>query len=317
MAFDERLGSGMGVMLAVVDAGSFAKAADILDMTQSGVSRAIARLESRLGVRLFERTTRSVKLTDEGRRFHERIVPLLGALEEAADEAAGDAGKVRGRLRVNTDPLFSSLVLAPRLGGFIEAYPDLQLELVASDRLGDLIADGFDIAIRFGPPRSSTMIARHLLDVRVLTVAAPAYLDRHGRPKTPQELAGHVCIDMRDPESGQPFSWDFHRGRKMFSVATSGRLVVNEAEAHRSVCLSGHGIAQIISLGLEPLLTSGQLVELFPDWPDERWPLYALFPSRRHMPAKMRAFLDFVIAAAGAAVDADKKTIKVAGRAKP
>jgi DNA-binding transcriptional LysR family regulator len=312
MGFDERLVNGMGVMVAVVDAGSFAGAAAIMDMTQSGVSRAIARLEARMGVRLFERTTRSVQLTDEGRRFHERIVPLLTGLEEAADEAAGGVGSVRGRLRVNIDPLFASHVLAPRLDAFLEGCPELELDLVSRDRMGDPVAEGFDMAIRFGQPRSSTMIARHLLDARILTVAAPAYIARFGRPRVPAELGNgrHVCIEFRDPETGQPFSWEFRRGRKRVEVATSGRLIVNEADTHRAVCLSGHGIAQIMALGIDPLLSAGQLVELFPDWPDEVFPLYALFPSRRHMPAKLRAFLDFVVASSLQAGEAERMSVK-------
>src|SRR5258706_11643088 len=163
MAFDERMLNGMGVLTAIVDGGSFAAAGEALDMSQSGVSRSVARLESRLGIRLFDRTTRSVTLTDEGRRFYEQILPLLSGLEEAASSAAQGATAVRGRLRVNVDPFFSRLFLGPRLGAFMENHPDLQLDLVTRDQLGDMVADGFDLAVRFGEPRASTLIARKLL----------------------------------------------------------------------------------------------------------------------------------------------------------
>jgi DNA-binding transcriptional LysR family regulator len=205
--FDERVTNGISVLSAIVDSGTFAAAGDILNMSQSGVSRSIARLEARLGIRLLERTTRSVSLTDEGRRFYEQVMPLLAGLEEAAASAAQGTTAVRGRLRVNLDPYFSRLILGPRLGAFLESYPQLRLELITTDRLGDLVADGFDLAVRFGHPRPSTLIARKLLDTRMVTIAAPAYLKRHGHPKDPRELENghHVCIQFRDPETGRPY----------------------------------------------------------------------------------------------------------------
>jgi DNA-binding transcriptional LysR family regulator len=135
MAFDSRLVSGTGVLIAVVETGSFGRAAEALGLTQPGVSRAVARLEARIGVRLLDRTTRAVRLTEEGRRFHEQVAPLLSGIEEAAILAAGSASAVRGRLRVNVDPFFSGLVLGPRLGAFLDLYPDLELEIVTRDQL--------------------------------------------------------------------------------------------------------------------------------------------------------------------------------------
>ena len=308
--FDERILNGMGVLSAIVDSGSFAAAGERLDMSQSGVSRSIARLEARLGVRLLDRTTRSVKLTDEGRRFYEQVMPLLAALEEAATSTAQGATAVRGKLRVNVDPFFSRLVLAPRLGAFVEQYPELRIELVTRDQLGDMIADGFDLAVRFGFPRPSSLVARKLLDTRILTVAAPSYLKRHGRPLQPADLASdaHACIHFRDPDTGHPFAWEFHRGRKKITVDAAGRLTVNDVGTMHSVCMAGHGIAQVMELGVEPFVADGRLIELFPDWPDERFPLYALYPSRHHVPAKVRTFLDFIVSLAEpSAKTADRK----------
>lgn len=297
-SFDERVTNGISVLSAIVDSGTFAAAGDILNMSQSGVSRSIARLEARLGIRLLERTTRSVSLTDEGRRFYEQVMPLLAGLEEAAASAAQGTAAVRGRLRVNLDPYFSRLILGPRLGAFLESYPQLRLELITTDRLGDLVADGFDLAVRFGNPRPSTLVARKLLDTRMVTIAAPAYLKRYGHPKDPHELenGNHVCIQFRDPESGRPYPWEFHKRRKKLVLETSGSLTVNDAGTLYSVCLAGHGMAQVMDLGVGPMIADGQLVEVFPDWPDERFPLYALHPSRHHVPAKTRAFLDFIVA---------------------
>lgn len=297
MSFDERTLNGMSVFAAVVDGGSFASAAEALDMSPPGVSRAIARLEARLGIRLFDRTTRSIRLTDEGRRFYAQVLPLLSGLEEAAANAAQGATSVRGRLRVHMDPLFSRLVLAPRLGEFMAAYPQLEMELATRDQLGDIVADGFDVAVRFGEPPDSTLVARKLLDTRILTVAAPAYLHRYGHPARPQELGAgkHICIEFRDAATGRTFPWEFHRKREQLAVKTTGRLIVNDGGTMHAACVAGYGIAQVMDVAAGPLVASGQLVELFPDWPEERFPLYALYPSRHHPSAKVRAFLDFVI----------------------
>lgn len=295
MSFDERSLNGMSVLAAIVDCGSFAAAADVLNMSPPGVSRAIARLETRLGIRLFDRTTRSVTLTDEGRRFYEQVQPLLAGLEDAASSAAEGVTKVRGRLRINIDPFFSRLLLGPQLGNFLECHPQLELDLVTRDRLGDMVGDGFDLALRFGHPRPSTLVARKLLESRIITVAAPSYLARHGRPATPQDLEkDHVCILFREPESGRPFSWEFHRGRKKLELHPHGQLTLNDAGTLWSACQAGYGIAQMMDFGAQDLLAAGSIVDLFPDWPDERYPLYALYPSRHHVPAKTRAFLDFL-----------------------
>jgi len=294
----ENLSSGIGVFAAVVDAGTFAAASELLEMSPPGVSRAIARLEKRLKIRLFNRTTRSVSLTDEGRRFYEQVMPHLRGMEEAASAAAGNAVSVRGKLRINLDPVISRGVLGPPLEAFMDAHPDLELEFIARDHLGDLIADGFDLALRFGEPRSSSLVARKLLDTPVVTVAAPAYLERHGRPANPQALSeqAHRCLEFRNPETGRPYAWEFHCKRKQLVVPTNGRLTVNEPSALLSACVAGFGIAQMLLLVAEPLIREGKLINLFPDWSDERFPLYAYHPSRHHVPAKTRAFLDFVVA---------------------
>ncbi|MBW8746842.1 MAG: LysR family transcriptional regulator [Acidobacteria bacterium] len=300
MNFDERTLNGMGVLAAVVRSGSFAAAGKVLCISQSGVSRAISRLEQRVGVRLLERTSRSVTLTAEGRRLHEQILPLLAGLEEAAASIQSDGTEISGRLRVNADALFTQLLLGSRLREFLEQYPRLTLELDTGARARDLAGEGYDLAIRFGDPPESSMIARRLLEARVLTVAAPAYLKRHGQPKSPEELReGHVLIDYRDPDSGQPFEWIFQRGRRRISIETRGRLMVNDVVTMHAACLSGYGVAQVLELGMEKHLRSGRLVELFPDWPEERFPLFALYPSRKHLPLRTRAFLEFVEQVAG------------------
>src|SRR5712675_2267784 len=220
MALDGRLLSNVGVLAAVVEGGTFARAAEALGLTPSGVSRAIARLEARIGVRLLDRTTRSLNLTDEGRLLYANVNPLVLGIEDAVTRATGSSISVRGRLRVNTDAFTSRLLLSP--------YPELSLELIARDQLGDLVGEGFDIAVRFGEPPSSSLVARKLIDTRIVTVATPGYLKRHGRPTRPAELSNHACIQVRNPVTGQAFPWEFQRGRKLIQVPTSGRLLVTE-----------------------------------------------------------------------------------------
>jgi len=298
MRFDDRVLNGLGVLAAVVRSGSFAVAGKSLNMSQSGVSRAIARLEARLGVRLLERTTRTVTLSEEGRRLYEQIVPLLAGLEEAAASVATAKDAVRGTLRVNMDPFISQLILGPQLSRFLKQFPALKLELITRDRLGDLVAEGFDLAIRFGEPRPSALVARKLLDTRVLTVASPAYLKKAGRPNHPSELEedNHRLIDFRDPETGRAYEWAFRQGRKEIEINSNAQMLLSDVATIHAVCLAGYGIAQLLELGIESLIESGRLEVIFPDWLDERFPLYALHPSRNYLPPKTRAFLDFVIA---------------------
>src|ERR1700691_3833369 len=177
MPFDGRILSGVSVLAAVVDGGSFVKAAELIGLTDSGVSRAISRLETRLGVRLLDRTTRSVTLTDEGRRFYEEVKPHLNAIEDAAIVASGTVSAVRGRL-----------------GAFCERYPELAIEFVTSEHIGDLVSEGIDLAIRFGQPRLSTLVSRKLIEAPILTVASKAYIKRYGRPDHPSDLPKHRCL---------------------------------------------------------------------------------------------------------------------------
>jgi DNA-binding transcriptional LysR family regulator len=298
---DGRLVGGLVVLAAVADARSFGRAAERLGMTQSGVSKAIAKLEARLGARLVHRTSRAVDLTDEGRALCERVARHLVGIGEAAAETSKSQETVRGRLRVNVDPLFARMVLAPKLSAFLLQNPDLELRIETRDRIADLISDGFDLAVRFGEPAPSALIARRLLEVRVLTVASPIYIDRHGRPERPQDLASdaHQCIHAIDPSTGRPFDWEFWRGRQSLSVAVNGRLTVTDSGTKLGACLAGFAIAQVIDLGLDHHFKSGALVNLFPDWSDERFPLYVFYASRNHVPVKVRKFIDFVVGSLG------------------
>ncbi len=293
MVFDTRLLTGVGVMAAVNEAGNFARAAEILGVTPSAVSRAVARLEARVGIRLFDRNPRDVCLTEEGRRFHARVLPLLASLDEAAAEAAGAAAEVRGRLRVSVDPWFARTVVAPDLQRFLARYPLLSVDFSTSNYREEMMT-GMDVAVRFGPPDASSLIARKLLETRILTVAAPDYLARHGEPRSPHDLVHHEALLFRDPQTGLPFPWEFKRGSETVEVKVSSRLVMDDPSVAVSACLTGQGLFQSLALGLTPFLSSGELVQVLCDWSEELYPLYAFHPSRHLPPAKVRAFLDFI-----------------------
>ena len=299
MPFDGRILNGIGVLGAVVETRSFARAAKALGLTPSGVSRAIARLEERLGVRLLQRTARSVTLTDEWRRFYESVRPLMEGIEDAAGEAAGSTGLAKGMLRVAVDSLVARVAIGPRIGAFLRAHPALDLDLVVRDHLGDLVGDGFDCAVRFGDPEPSALVAKKLTDTRVVTCASRGYLEERGRPQHPRDLVQHDAIQFRDPATGRPFEWIFVQNGRVLSVTPKARMIANDVTAALAACISGVGIVQKLEIELRS--TPGlDLVDLFPDWGEERYPLYAYFPSRRHTPAKVRAFIDFVATACAA-----------------
>ncbi|WP_175956849.1 LysR family transcriptional regulator [Burkholderia sp. BCC0405] len=293
---DGGLVSGLLVLAALAESGSFGRAASRLGKTQPAVSRAIQRLEDRLRAKLVHRTSRHVEVTDAGHALLSKVLPLLQGIEEAAVSASDQTSIVNGTLRVACDAVFARLVLAPELAQFMKAHPALQLKLETRNDLSDLVSDGFDLAIRFGPPTVSTLVCRRLYSPRVLTVAAPSYLEQRGRPRSPQDLVddGHECILAIDLATGRPFEWEFWRGNEKVKVAVSGNLTLTDAGTKIGACVAGYGIAQVIDLGIDTHLRAGTLEPVLTDWRDETFPLYVYYPSRNHVPAKVRAFIDFV-----------------------
>ncbi len=224
MSFDSRLLSGIGVISAVVEAGSFARAGEALGLTQPAVSRAVARLEERVGIRIFNRTARAISLTDEGRRFYEAVAPLLSGIEEAAVDAGGSKGIVRGRLRVNVDGTFGHFVLASRISRFLELYPELFVEISVRDRMGDLVADGIDVRSGSASPNRPRWKPGCCSRRRCSPAPhRPIWRDT-ATPRHPNDLMqGHHCLLIRDPATGRPFEWEFHRaGRSCRSPPPAG-----------------------------------------------------------------------------------------------
>jgi DNA-binding transcriptional LysR family regulator len=219
----------------------------------------------------------------------------MAGIEEAAVEAAGSASKVRGRLRVNIDPFFSRIVLSLHLTAFLARYPDLSVELIMRDSVGDLVADGFDLALRFGEPPQGSFVARKLIETRVVTVASPSYIKAKGKPRHPKEIEERDCIDFYDAANARPYDWEMRRKKEVLPLRVKARLLVSDAGTLIGACEAGAGIGQVLEIGCRQLIRSARLVELFPEWSDERFPLYAIYPSRLHRAAKVRAFIEFCL----------------------
>ncbi len=252
MAFDTRILNGVGVLVAVVEAGTFVRAAEALGLTQSGVSRAIARLEAEVGVRLLQRSARAVTLTEDGRAFYEKVGPLLAGLADAAAEAADASTTPKGTLRVAIDALGARVLMGPRAAAFLARYPALSLELVVREQPGDLVADGLDAAIRFGEPLPSTLIMRKLLETRVMTCASRHIL----RAARDSATAARACAatsasSFAIQRRGGRSNGSFTRRRKRVRVAVHGRLTVNDSATQLAACIAGHGIAQPLELELK------------------------------------------------------------------
>jgi len=282
----------MAVFARVVGAGSLSAAARELGLSPALISRRLAALESRLGVRLINRTTRSLHLTDDGSTYYEACARVLADIEEA--DATVSAGRVepRGTLRVALPASFGHQHIAPLIPRFAERYPQIQLALSLSDRTVNLIEEGFDLAVRIAHLEDSSLTARKLAPNRRVVCASPAYLKRHGTPKTPDELTGHNCLTTND----FTMNWDYKGpGGRTGSVRVAGRYACDNWEVLREWALAGLGIALKSTWDVHRLLAEGALVEVCPGYTfHSDVAIYAVYPSRRFLPAKTRVFIDFL-----------------------
>lgn len=281
---------------AVVERASFARAAAALGLSPSALSQTIRQLETRLGQRLLNRTTRSVAPTQAGARLYEQLVPLLQSLSAAVAEASA-SGQMGGVLRINTLSMAARQLIAPRLDRFHRAHPTVMLDIVVDDALGDIVAGRFDAGIRVGGRLEKDMVAIRLTpDIRMVAVASPDYVSRHGAPARPQDLHQHACINWRLEAEGRAYRWEFERRRERMEVAVTGPLTTNDAGLGLSAALQGLGIAYAFDQdGVSALLAEGHLVQVLADWSITRPGLFLYHPSRRHMPAPLRAFIDCLL----------------------
>lgn len=282
---------------AVVERASFARAAEHLGVSPSALSQTIRLLEARLGTRLLNRTTRSLAPTVAGAQLYGRIAPLFRAMTEAVAEASAAAGRTSGTLRINTLGMAARQVIAPRLGRFHRAHPEVALDIVVDDALSDIVAGRFDAGIRVGGRLEKDMIAVRLTpDVKMVAVASPDYLAHRGIPRTPADLHGHACINWRLQVDGRAYRWEFEKKGKRIELAVDGPLVTNHADVGVAAALKGLGIAYAFDHeGVDAHLARGALVRVLADWSIARPGLFLYHPSRRHFPAALRAFIDCML----------------------
>ena len=285
----------MSSFAAVVEAGSFVAAADVTGLSKTAVSRHISNLEQRLGVRLLQRTTRRLSLTDEGRTFFTRVKEVLGAIDEAESELTARAIEPSGLVRVNAPLTFGTMHLAPLWGPFIDANPKVSLEITLSDRTVDLVEEGYDLAIRVATSPGWNVVSRKLASTRVVLCASPRYLRRHGTPKHPRELADHALISYTYWSGGD--EWTFSGPQGAVSVKVRSRMHTNNGDTCRTAALAHQGIILQPDFLVGSDLRDGTLVELLPKFRSVELGIHAVYPTRKHLPLKLRRLIDFLVAA--------------------
>lgn len=282
------------VFCVVVREGSFTAAAATLGLSKGAVSKFVRRLEAQLGVRLLNRTTRRLSLTEAGEAFYGRAARALAELSEAEQEVSEHADRPRGQLRVSAPTFYGAEILSGRLADFHRRYPEIGVELVLDNRMVNLVEERFDVAVRISAPRDSSLVMRKLHDIPTVACASPDYLKRHGHPRNPEELARHECLIYTiDP---RPHEWTFVRlDGSQYAVAVHGRFHFNDDHVIRQAALDGLGILRMPKLFVQDALTRGALQQLWPDQAAPDLTLALVYPSRHTLPAKVRAFVDFMV----------------------
>lgn len=286
--------SDLAAFLAVARHSSFRRAADELGVTPSALSHAVRALEERLDLRLFNRTTRSVALTEAGAHLQARVAPAFRDIEDALADLAGFHGTVSGRLRINASRAAAELVLLPLVTKFLAAYPQVSVEIGVTNELVDMVGQGFDAGVRFGETIAQDMIAVPLGGrQRTAIVASPDYFARHPIPVRPEELRDLPCIRFRF-DSGRYYAWEFERGGVELAIEVDGPLTLGEQALMVQAALDGAGLAFAFEMQVAELIAAGRLVRVLEDWCPYYPGLYLYYPSRRQLPAPLRAFVDLV-----------------------
>jgi len=278
------------IFARVVSAGSMSAAGRELGLSPAVVSKRLRRLEDRLGSRLLQRTTRQIALTEAGQGFYERVVAILAGVEEAEAFVSRRSATARGTLKVTAPTSFGRLHIAPHLCAFMQANSDLSINLVLSDSFVDIVADGYDVAIRIAELEDSSLVARKIAPVRRILCATPAYLERHGAPGSFEELVEHNCLTHVSGES-----WRLEGPDGAVSFRPNGALMTNSSEVVREAVLAGIGIGLRSTWDIGPELASGKLVQVLPEYEGSRnIAVHAIYPSRQFLPVKVRLFIDFL-----------------------
>jgi DNA-binding transcriptional LysR family regulator len=286
--------SELRAFAAVAEHGSFVRAAAQLGISPSALSQTIRRLEERLGIRLLNRTTRSVAPSEAGSRLLARLLPALGGLDAAVADIRSLRAAPSGLLRINSTRTGAIHYLAPMIGRFLARYPEVTLDIIVEDRLVDIVSGRFDAGIRLGEMVAKDMVAVRLSgDVEMMVVGAPAYFRKFGTPKTPRDLRGHRCINFRWPTDLSFYRWEFERGGEKLEAAVQGPLIVNEPEIAIRAAIDGVGLAYLFEHQIRPWIKARKLAPVLRDWSPPFPGFYLYYPSRQVSPA-LRAFIDFL-----------------------
>ncbi len=287
--------TSMTAFTTVVASGSFAAAAQRLNMSPAMVTNHVRALEERLGARLLNRTTRKLSLTEAGKTYFDQAAAILAQVDAAESGVSDLQATPRGRLHVNAATVLSA-ALVPLFDAFGCACPEITLELVSTDRMPDLVEDGIDVAIRFNPSPESSFIVRHLGSFRVIMCASYAYLATRGEPREPDDLTGHNCLSYMYPGfTVLTREWRLRGPQGEVTVPVSGNLHTNDIDLLRAAALTGRGIVRAPTHRVEDDIRAGRLIQVLPDWHSGEWPIVALYPNRQHLPARVRIFIDFAV----------------------
>ncbi len=284
--------AGLAVFAKVVEFESFSRAAEDLGLSKSAVSKQIAALEDRLGARLLNRTTRNLSVTNAGARLYDRCRSIVAEIEAAEQEAGQLHSRSTGVLKVTAGMSLGHLHLAPALSAFLEAYPDLALELALNDRIVDLVEEGYDIALRIAELETSSLVQRRLCDVRIVTVAAPSYLERNGEPEHPSELSRHTCISYSYVWGGG--AWRFNIPDRSNRVRIHPRAQINNGDAIARLIEAGSGVSQLPTFLVGDGIRAGKLKTILDGFEPAPLGLHAIYPQSRSLSVKVRVFIDFL-----------------------
>lgn len=283
------------VFTRVVEAGTFTKAADLLKMPNSTVTKLVQNLEDHLRVKLLNRTTRRVTVTNEGAAYYERMLRILQEMDDVEASVANTQASPRGRLRIDVSAGMACHILIPALPKFYARYPDIQLDIGVSDRPVDLIADNVDCVLRGGTLSDQSLVARRIGMFSFVTCATPAYLEQHGVPQHPSELEnGHKLVQYFFASNGRLAPFDFNRTGERIEIKGNYAVAVNDSNAYFAATLASLGVSQPPRFLVQPYLERGELVEILSDWGIDLVPMYVVYPPNRHLSAKLRVFVDWV-----------------------
>jgi DNA-binding transcriptional LysR family regulator len=288
--------AAMTAFVRVVEAGSFTKAADTLDLPNASVTRLIQGLEDDLKVRLLHRTTRSVTVTAEGATYYERALRLLADLADIESSTRQSRAKPSGRIRIESSGALATLVIVPALPDFSRQYPDITVDLGIGHRQADLVAEGVDCAVRVGDIIEQNLVARRVGEFRIVTCATPAFVAEHGAPSVPADLAHFCTVGLLSNRTGRPFQFRYSNGSGSVELALDHPYVVSDTNAFLAAGLAGLGIIQAPAYAVSAPLNDGRLVALLEDWWTDTYPVNVVYPANRYLSAKVRLFIDWLVA---------------------